>query len=319
VSRPPTSPPATGVRLQWHDLPASVRAAVEDWLGSRVVSARTQASGFSPGVAARLRTADGRRVFVKAVGPKPNRESPAIHRQEAAIVPLLPERAPVPRLLWGYDEGEAGWVLLLFEDVEGRHPREPWREEELDRVLDALRHLAHVLTPAPVRPISAGVQFERNICGWQRLQQEPPAGLDDWSRRHLEALAALEAGAGEAVAGDTLLHLDVRADNLLLTPDRVFVVDWPHACVGAAWVDLICFAPSVEMQGGPAPEVLLDRYLAGQPVDPDAITAAVAALAGLFTHRALQPPPPGLPTVRAFQAAQGEVARRWLARRTGWK
>jgi hypothetical protein len=96
---------------------------------------------------------------------------------------------------------------------------------------------------------------------------------------------------------------------LLLTPERVFVVDWPHACVGAAWVDLVCFAPSVVMQGGPPPEALLERYLAGQRADPAAITAAVAAVAGFFTSRALQPPPPGLPTLRAFQAAQGAAAR----------
>ena len=51
---------------------------------------------------------------------------------------------------------------------------------------------------------------------------------------------------------------------------------------------------------------------------PDACAKEVfAALAGYFTHRALQPPPPGLPTLRAFQAAQGEVARQWLAHRTG--
>jgi hypothetical protein len=35
--------------------------------------------------------------------------------------------------------------------------------------------------------------------------------------------------------------------------------------------------------------------------------------AGYFTERSLRPAPPGLPTVRLFQAAQGEVARRWLA------
>jgi len=29
--------------------------------------------------------------------------------------------------------------------------------------------------------------------------------------------------------------------------------------------------------------------------------------------QSLRPPPPGLATVRAFQAAQGEVTRRWLA------
>jgi Ser/Thr protein kinase RdoA (MazF antagonist) len=317
--QPQALPPAAGVRLQWQDLPAAVRAAVEEWLGSAVVSASTQASGFSPGVAARLRAADGRRVFVKAVGPEPNPTSPEIHRREAAVVPLLPVSAPVPRLLWSYDEGDGGWVLLAFEDVEGWHPREPWRAEELDRVLEAMGELARVLTPAPVSLESASVLFERQICGWRRLREERPAGLDAWSCRHLEALAALEAGVGEAVAGETLLHLDVRADNLLLTPERVFVVDWPHARVGAAWLDLVCFAPSVAMQGGPPPEALLDRYLAGRGADAAAITAAVAAVAGFFTSHALQPSPPGLPTLRAFQAAQGAAARRWLAQRTGWE
>src|SRR5687767_11420835 len=95
-SQRPDSPPAVGVRLQWVDLPALVRAAVEEWLGSSVVSANTQASGFSPGVAARLRAADGRRVFVKAVGPEPNPTTPGIHRREAQIAPLLPATAPVP-------------------------------------------------------------------------------------------------------------------------------------------------------------------------------------------------------------------------------
>ncbi|WP_212648315.1 hypothetical protein [Deinococcus hopiensis] len=45
--------------------------------------------------------------------------------------------------------------------------------------------------------------------------------------------------------------------------------------------------------------------------------ALLASVAGYFTERALQPPP-GLPTVRAFQAAQGEIARAWLGRLTGW-
>src|SRR5205085_5074540 len=96
-----------------------------------------------------------------------------------------------------------------------------------------------------------------------------------------------------------------------------FMVDWPQACIGAAWVDLVGFAPSVHMQGGPFPEALISRHPAARAADPHALTAAIAALAGYFTHRALLPPPPGLPTLRAFQAAQGEVARQWLAHRSG--
>jgi hypothetical protein len=111
----------------------------------------------------------------------------------------------------------------------------------------------------------------------------------------------------------------MRADNMLLSPARVWFVDWPLACVGAAWVDVVFFAPSVQMQGGPPAEQVIARQPAVYDADPADVTAAIVAVAGFFTHRSLQPPPPGLPTVRAFQAAQGVVARAWVAQRTGWR
>lgn len=313
-------PPASGVRLDWAHLPAHLRAAIEGWLGEPVTEATTQAGGFSPGVAARLRTTSGRRVFLKAVGPEPNPESPAFHRREIIIAGALPTTAPVPRLLWSYDAG--GWVALLFEDIEGRQPQQPWRADELDRVLAALIDLSAALTPSPVPLTVTERVADGSLIGtpwWERLHNNPPADLDPWAARHLAALAALQARASAAAQGETLLHLDLRADNLLLTPDRVAIVDWPHARIGAAWIDLVFLAPSVAMQGGPAPEALLARHPASHVASPEAITAVIAAMAGFFTWGALQPPPPGLPTLRAFQEAQGIVARRWLAERTGWQ
>ena len=299
-----------------------MRAAVEDRLGSPVVSAESQSAGFSPGVAARLRTEDSRRVFLKAASPDPNPLTPDAHRREARITATLPEEAPVPRLLWSHDEGEGGWVVLVFEDVDGRSPAEPWRPEELDRVLDALAALAGLITPSPLPQTTVGSPSDWPIVAgghWRKLQLERPARLDGWSLRHLDRLAALEAEAPAAAAGETLLHLDLRADNMLLTPDRVVVVDWPHARVGAPWVDLLFFAPSVAMQGGPPPEDLLSRTPHARQADADAVTAVVAGIAGFFVREGMQPAPPGLPTLRTFQAAQGVVAREWLARRTGWK
>ncbi len=101
-------PPAEGVRLDWLAVPEQVRSAVEHWAASAVVSAISQRSGFSPGVAARLRLADGRRLFVKAVGPEPNPDTPSFHRREARIVAALPDDAAVPRLQWLFDDGETG-------------------------------------------------------------------------------------------------------------------------------------------------------------------------------------------------------------------
>jgi aminoglycoside phosphotransferase (APT) family kinase protein len=234
----------------------------------------------------------------------------------------LPEEAPVPRLLWSHDESEAGWVALLFEDVEGRNPAMPWRADELSKTLDAIRVLSELLTPSPLAPgVVVGHARDCSVVSgryWERLAEERPARLDAWSVRHLDGLVDLEGEATSAVEGDTLLHLDVRADNLLLTPDRVLVVDWPHARVGAPWVDMVFFAPSVAMQGGPPPEELLSHHPHTRRADPEAVTAVIAAVAGFFIGESLRPAPPGLPTLRKFQAAQGEVARDWLASRTGW-
>lgn len=319
-----TPPPSVGIRLEWAVVPVAVRAAVEQALGSPIVTATTQLSGFSPGVAARLQLADGRRHFLKAIGPALNPDSPKFHRREAQVVAALPMNAPVPRLLGSYDEGEGGWVALWFEDIEGRHPAQPWAAADLERVMAALVSLSDALTPSPLpRSLVADAAdaLRTEICGWARLASEVPSHvdqLDPWSRRHLAALVALEADAPAAVTGDTLLHFDLRADNILLTPEQVWIVDWPHVRVGAAWADTIFFAPSVTMQGGPPPEALLARHPASHGADPHAMTAVIAAVAGFFIHRSLQPAPPGLPTLRAFQAAQGVVAREWLAGRTGW-
>jgi aminoglycoside phosphotransferase (APT) family kinase protein len=317
-----TPPPASNRRIPWEQLPPALRAKIERRLGSSVVAARTQAGGFSPGVAARLELADGGRAFVKAVSPVPNAVAPTIYRREGRIVAAIPLSAPVPRLLWMLDDDPGGWVVLGFEDVEGRQPAAPWEERELEEVLDAMAALAADLTPSPLRPplvADAADAFGGADLSWASLVAVPSPGLDPWSTRHLSGLAALEAAAGEAARGETLLHFDLRADNLLLTNDGIRVVDWPHAHVGQAFVDLVWFAPSVAMQGGPPPRDLVARYGPARDAVSTALDAVIAGVAAYFTAASLQPPSPGLPTLRAFQAAQAEVARSWLADRTGWR
>jgi len=153
-----------------------------------------------------------------------------------------------------------------------------------------------------------------DFTGWRTLAETPGDDrIDRWSRAHLAELADLEATWADHGAGSSLLHTDIRADNLLLTSDGVMVVDWPGACRGAPFIDLVFFAPSVAMQGGPQPAALLARSRVGRDASREAVAAVVCALAGYFTERSLRPPPPGLPTVRRFQAAQAEVTRGWLA------
>jgi thiamine kinase-like enzyme len=115
-----------------------------------------------------------------------------------------------------------------------------------------------------------------------------------------------------------LVHFDIRADNILMTPERPYVVDWPWAALGARWLDLALMLPSIAMQGGPDPQTLWSGHALARGVDDDVLNAFLAAFTGFLTRMALLPPPPGLPTLRAFQHGQAVVARRWLAQRLRW-
>jgi hypothetical protein len=69
---------------------------------------------------------------------------------------------------------------------------------------------------------------------------------------------------------------------------------------------------NVRLFGGHDMDTLLSRCAASTGADIGDLVAALAGLAGLFADRARLPPPPGLPTVRAFQRAQADVTLSWL-------
>lgn len=307
-----------GPRIEWETVPQSVRYAVEQHLGARVVHARNEPGGFSPGLAARCGLSDGRRVFVKAVSPDQNRQSARIHRREAEVAAQLPDGLPVPRLRHVHDDGH--WVVLVFDEIRGRQPREPWTLDDLDVVVPAIQRFTGRVTPSPVPALQTVEDRHRAVFdGWRQL-----AGGDGDASAYgpavaaaVDRLAELERHWTDAAAGDSLLHADLRADNLLVTPDGdVVLIDWPWACTGAAFVDLVLLLPSVGLGGGPDPEAVIERYGLFADVDPDALRSVLAALAGFLVRESLNPDPPGLPTLRRFQRAQAEVAIRWLLPKT---
>lgn len=306
---------ASGVRIGWADVPGHVQAEVEAILGDRIVEAVTQQGGFSPGTADRVRTAGGRRAFIKAVSTAQNERSVQLHRQEALVTAALPPSVPAPQLLGCFDDGD--WIALVLQDVEGRHPVTPWTAPELDAVLGTLGALAAGMTPCPIPdlPTVAGL-LGNDLRGWERLAADPPDDLDPWAVAHLPELVELGAAGVAALDGETVAHTDIRADNLLVGPDgTVTVVDWPWACVGPAWLDSMMIMVNVNLFGGHDVDALLAAHTTPLGARPADVTGVLAGMTGYFLDAARRPAPPGIPTVRAFQRAQGDASLRWLRTR----
>jgi aminoglycoside phosphotransferase (APT) family kinase protein len=289
-----------------------VRDLIEARLDEPVVDWTSHDSGYSPGPALTLVTATDR-VFIKAADVAAHPVSARLHRREAEIARTLPAGVPTPAHRWFLDVDE--WVVLGFDAIDGRPPRVPWVDEEVRAVARLVDVLAGVEAP-DLQPLEAGASFN----GWETLAGGERAGLssyDPWAHENLDRLALIEQTWADAATGTTLVHGDIRGDNVLLTGGEALAIDWPFASKGAAFCDLVGWLPSLCMQGGPQPEEMLLSTGVGRAADGEAVTAYAVALAGYFVAESLLPDPPGIPHVRAFQRAQGEVCLEWLRVRLG--
>ncbi|MET7135396.1 aminoglycoside phosphotransferase family protein [Cellulosimicrobium sp. MI9406] len=307
------------VRPSWPDLPAAVRAAVETRLSAGVSGWTSHDGGYSQGLASTLRT-DAGDVFVKAVGPE-HPFTADLYRREARTARALPAGTPAPALRWVLDDdldGAGPWVALAFDAVPGRAVATPWRDDELAAVTDLARRIGEVEVPAdsPLPRFADTVEWRE----WEDLADRRPAGLgtyDPWVADRLDRLAVLAESWPEATAGDHLVHGDLRGDNTVLVDRAAVAVDWPCAARGAAFCDAVGMLPAVQVEGGPPPEEMLRRHPLPRDVEPDAVTSYLAALTGYFLKSSLDPAPPGIPHLRAFQRAQAEVGVAWLRHRLG--
>jgi hypothetical protein len=276
-----------------------------------VVDAESQGGGFTPGFASVLTCADGSRHFVKAASTAAQRMFAASYREEARKLRALPESVPAPRLLWAVDDD---WVVLGLEYVEASAPQRPWRTAELDRSLDALEVVAERLTPVPEELGLGPVADE--FAGWPAYWEEVRALQD---RPHADEAAALAAGYADVVDGETVVHTDIRDDNLLLTADgRTLICDWNWPATGAAWLDSLILLIGPRGDGLDVDAVLASRTLL-RDVPPDHVDRLLALLCGYFLKSAREPVPPTSPHIREAQRWQGEVVWDWLAERRGWR
>lgn len=310
----------TARRLEWTFLPPHVRDLVEARCGSPVVGARSMTSGFTPGFASVLTCADGTQHFVKAASVVAQRVFADAYREEARKLGALPPSVPAPRLQWLHD-GE-DWVVLGIEHVEHTTPPRPWSEDDLDRVVAMLEVTAAALTPPPAG--LALVPLAEEVADWPAYWER--VRLQDLGRglylpgfaEHLDEAASLARLAPTVAGGDTVVHTDVRDDNILLAEDgRVLLCDWNWPVLGAAWFDLVALLIGAWGDGLDADAVLARSPLA-RDVPPEHVDAVIALHAGYFLLMQAQRVPPTSPFLRTAQRVNAEVSWGWLSERRGW-
>ncbi|MFE9847717.1 phosphotransferase [Streptomyces sp. NPDC005576] len=304
---------AGSVRARWEDLPREVRDAVEARVGPPVVDFVYPAGGFTEGLAARVRSADGGEVFLKA---SPLGARMASHyRAEAAVGKSLPT-AVAPLLLWSMEAGD--WIVNAFEPVQGREPDLRPGSADLDGVLDAVGLMEKELTPCPfpgAGPVGATLS---TLAGhWVRLAADPAGPRQDmWIASRRSLLEELDAPDRlvKLSAGDTLVHCDLRADNMLTESGtgRTRILDWSWGARGAAWVDAAFFVPQLIIAGhspAGAEAALAARVPAWRAVAPEAANAFAVALTGYWSWHHGHGPGGAL---GAYRGRAAQAGRRWI-------
>ncbi|MEU8195298.1 phosphotransferase [Microbispora amethystogenes] len=294
--------------LQWEQVPADLRGAVAFKFGA-VLKAEPAARGITPGVVARLHLEDGQTVFFKGA-PYNDRLASSLYEREIWLGSMMPASAPAPKMLWATTGSE--WIGVVFQDIpDARHADLSPRSPDVPRVLSAVNTMSKALTAPPSAPLVLQNVYALQSKASEMLTRHADL-LGDNLDLYREALAEFDP---MFLLGTTLLHYDLHAANLLLTPDRVYAVDWSMACAGAEWIDLAMLAPRLIEVGHSPAEV--EKLLAGMSSWACAPPVAVTGLGVIWTLYRLYKAHFGPEEHREDRAAAAQAGISWITYRLG--
>lgn len=316
--RPPYD--ATAARPDWTELPAAVRARVEELSGASVARVEKAGGGFTRGFAGLLHLADGTSVFVKSASGEEQPIAASSYRTEAAVLAALPPSVPAPSLRWS-DE-TAGWVVLGIAPVTGRMPGLPWTAQDLQASVRACETAADALAQPPdglpLTRLADDLSGDAPYLSWfgdQAMLGGTSDLLTPWAVGELRELQRLVEDAGAAIDGDTACHGDLRPDNLIVdATGEAWVCDWNWLALGAPWTDLVGLLITAHPDGHDADAVFRSSWLS-DGVDDDAVDSWLALIAAFMLSQASHAPSFASSWLPVHRAYFGTAALSWLEQR----
>ncbi|GAA3286971.1 phosphotransferase family protein [Arthrobacter citreus] len=310
---------STARRRTWAELPAALQQRAAAHLGGAVTAVRPAGGGFTPGFAAVLEAGEGRRIFAKAAPESDGFIYPSYLR-EALVLPFMPEDMPLPPLRATEQlvvDGTA-WQLLIYQAVDGVMPGHPWTEEDLGAIerscaaaVRGLKDFPRNLAGDPLAADLADVppQFAAVADGGP-----PPWFLPGMTARQAERFSALLELCPEALAGDAVLHGDLRPDNILMSSGRALICDWNFLGTGPDWTDWVSVLPYARA-GGLDADAWLRRSELTRGIPARHINAFLAALLNYMIHWGSQPDVPTSPLLRVHGRFTARIVYDWCVQR----
>ena len=318
----------TGVEVKppWRSIPKALRQQVTEALGAPVVRAQRVWGGYAPTPTFRLALADGRRAFFKGTNHASNDYSryalTVEERVYGELGGLLSQWMPRCYAAFRYED----WHVLLLEDV-GAASVPPWTPQitrSIARATAAFHRStlgceapAWLRRPETVFNHSSWAQTVEESADLQQIAalagSNAPQALA-WLQHASPLIERLTTQPALAEGPHAILHGDLRSDNLRFARGRLSLFDWPSITVGRPEWDIVVFAQSVTVEGGPLPEQILAWYGEQLPLAPAAVEGALAWWLMFFADRAWRPDIPGLPRLRRFQRQQLGLLIQWAAR-----
>lgn len=302
----------------WEQVPPTAKQALEEILGSGIVSAEIMWGGFAPNATFTVTCANNLRYFIKGAPPWQSARGHEIMALERTFYEanLLP--AGVTPMYHGTTPTLDGWALSALNLIDKGEDTLHWRKEKYQKVFAALhqtylhsqgfkkwpsflrtgqQHLSEVDELDNVLGSAAAISKTAAIF-------VEPAEAAAWLTAHAEVLKSTASMAFSYNEYPTLLHCDLRDDNIVFDKKgSAWLIDWAWPTHGPLALDVIYFVQAAAANNGlPVPEALsLWDEMTGIKFSASGVKSIITLHALAYAGWASLPFRPEMPRLRTSQ------------------